>query len=484
MSNSSDDQQLKKGLKSRHMSMIAIGGSIGTGIFLASGAAIQEAGPGGALVAYMAIGMMVYFLMTSLGEMAAYMPVSGSFSTYASRFVDPALGFAMGWNYWYNWAITIAVELSAGALIMKYWFPDVPGVIWSAIFLALMLGLNLLSVKGYGESEYWFSFIKVSTVIIFLVIGFLMILGIMGGEPIGFKNFTIGDAPFHGGWVATVGVFMIAGFSFQGTELVGIAAGESENPGKNIPKAVRQIFWRILLFYTLTILVIGLILPYTHPNLAGGDVDQVAKSPFTMVFERAGFAFAASVMNAVILTAVLSAGNSGMYASTRMLWQLAKEGKAPKVFSKVNRRGVPVYALLLTALVGAFAFLASLVGDGTIYIWLLNASGLSGFLAWLGIAVSHYRFRRAFIAQGKSLDVLPYRARLFPFGPLFAFFLCLVVILGQDYQAFTGEAIDWYRLVVSYIGLPIFICLWLGYKWKNKTKVVPLESCQLEPDQE
>ena len=163
------------------------------------------------------------------------------------RFVDPALGFAMGWNYWYNWAITIAVELSAGALIMKYWFPDVPGVIWSAIFLALMLGLNLLSVKGYGESEYWFSFIKVSTVIIFLVIGFLMILGIMGGEPIGFKNFTIGDAPFHGGWVATVGVFMIAGFSFQGTELVGIAAGESENPGKNIPKAVRQIFWRILL---------------------------------------------------------------------------------------------------------------------------------------------------------------------------------------------------------------------------------------------
>ena len=310
--------------------MIAIGGSIGTGIFFASGAAIQEAGPGGALVAYMAIGMMVYFLMTSLGEMAAYMPVSGSFSTYASRFVDPALGFAMGWNYWYNWAITIAVELSAGALIMKYWFPDVPGVIWSAIFLALMLGLNLLSVKGYGESEYWFSFIKVSTVIIFLVIGFLMILGIMGGEPIGFKNFTIGDAPFHGGWVATVGVFMIAGFSFQGTELVGIAAGESENPGKNIPKAVRQIFWRILLFYTLTILVIGLILPYTHPNLAGGDVDQVAKSPFTMVFERAGFAFAASVMNAVILTAVLSAGNSGMYASTRMLWQLAKEEKRRK----------------------------------------------------------------------------------------------------------------------------------------------------------
>lgn len=468
---------LRRGLQARHLSMIAIGGSIGTGLFLASGAAIQSAGPGGAIVAYLAIGLMVYFLMTSLGEMATFMPVSGSFSTYASKFVDPALGFALGWNYWYNWAITIAVELSAASLIMKFWFPDSPSIMWSAIFLALMLGLNYLSVKGFGEAEYWFSLIKVATIIIFLAVGLLMIVGIMGGEAVGFKNFTVGEAPFKGGFMAMLGIFMIAGFSFQGTELVGIAAGESENPQKNIPRAIRNIFWRILLFYVLAIFVIGLLLPYTHPNLAGGDVDSIAKSPFTILFEKAGFAFAASVMNAVILTSVLSAGNSGMYASTRMLWMLAKEGKAPKLFARVNRRGIPVFALLLTSIVGMLAFLSSLFGDGEVYIWLLNASGMSGFIAWVGIAISHYRFRRAYVAQGRDLSQLAYRAKWFPFGPLLAFGVCMVVILGQNVQAFLGEQIDWNGVLVSYIGLPLFLLLWFGYKAVKKTRVIPLHEC-------
>lgn len=471
----SSSNQLQRGLKARHLTMIAIGGSIGTGLFLASGGSIHSAGPGGALAAYIAISLMVYFLMTSLGEMAAFMPVSGSFSTYAAKFVDPSLGFALGWNYWYNWAITIAVELSAGALIMKYWFPDTPSMLWSALFLVLMFGLNMLSVKGYGESEFWFSLIKVSTVIIFIVVGTLMIFGIMGGEAVGFTNFTKGEAPFHGGFMAILGVFMIAGFSFQGTELVGIAAGESEDPKRNIPKAVKQIFWRILLFYIFAIFVIGLLIPYDNPNLVSGDIADIAISPFTLVFEKAGFAFAASVMNAVILTSVLSAGNSGMYASTRMLYVLAKEGKAPKFFAKLNKRGVPVNALLLTASIGMFAFLASLFGDGTVYIWLLNASGMSGFIAWLGIAISHYRFRRAYLAQGFQLSQLPYRSKWFPYGPIFAFVVCLFVVLGQNYTAFLGESIDWNGVLVSYIGLPLFLAVWLGYKYTKKTKVIPLK---------
>ncbi|MGG0796764.1 amino acid permease [Brevibacillus laterosporus] len=470
-------QELKRGLKARHLTMIALGGSIGTGLFLASGGAISQAGPGGAIVAYVAIGIMVYFLMTSLGEMAAYMPESGSFSTYATKFVDPALGFALGWNYWYNWAITIAAELSAATLLMKFWFPNSSSLLWSGLFLAFMFGLNYLSVKGYGESEFWFSMIKVATVIIFLVVGILMIFGIMGGEAVGFTNFTIGDAPFHGGFMAALGVFMIAGFSFQGTELIGVAAGESDDPRKNIPKAIKQVFWRILLFYVFAILVIGLLVPYTSPNLVGGDIEAIALSPFTMVFEKAGLAFSASVMNAVILSAVLSAGNSGMYASTRMLWAMAKDGKAPKFFTKLNRRGIPIYCLLMTASVGMVAFFASFFGDGVVYAWLLNASGMSGFIAWLGIAISHYRFRRAFVAQGNSLSELPFKARWFPFGPLFAFILCIVVIMGQNYEAFIGDQIDWYSMMVSYIGIPIFLALWLGYKWVKKTKVVKLHDC-------
>jgi lysine-specific permease len=271
-------------------------------------------------------------------------------------------------------------------------------------------------------------------------------------------------------------------FSFQGTELVGVAAGESENPRENVPRAIKQIFWRILLFYILGLLVIGLLIPYTNESLVGGGLENISKSPFTMVFEKAGLTMAAALMNAVILTAVLSAGNSGMYASTRVLWVLAREGKAPRFLGKLNRRGVPVYALIVTASVGVIAFLASYFGDGVVYTWLLNASGLTGFIAWLGIAISHYRFRKAFKAQGRSLTELPFRARWFPFGPLFAMTLCVIVILGQNYQAFIGAEVDWYGLAVSYVGLVIFLAVWLGYKWTRKTKLVNLKECDMEPE--
>ncbi|EAC4378584.1 amino acid permease [Listeria monocytogenes] len=477
--------EIRRDLKTRHLSMIAIGGSIGTGLFLASGNAIHTAGPGGALVAYIAIGIMVYFLMTSLGEMATYMPVSGSFSTYASRFVDPAFGFALGWNYWFNWAITLAVDISTAAIIVQFWLPNTPAWLWSAIFLILIFGLNALSVKAYGESEYWFSIIKVATVIIFLIVGVLTIVGILGGEVIGFSNFTAGDAPFKGGFFAILGTFLIAGFSFQGTEMVGIAAGESATPETSVPKAIKQVFWRILLFYIFAIFIIGMIIPYTNPNLLSAEATDVAISPFTLVFEKAGLAFAASVMNAVILTSVLSAGNSGLYASTRMLWAMARDKKAPKFLGKVNRRGIPMAALIVTTIVGAMTFITTLTENGTvIYTWLLSASGLTGFIAWVGIAISHYRFRKAFIKQEHDLSELKYKAKFFPFGPILALILCILVIVGQDYAAFLKPEFTnpawWQKIGISYIGLPIFLVFWLSFKFTNKTKVIPLEDCKFD----
>ncbi|EAG6988278.1 amino acid permease [Listeria monocytogenes] len=477
--------EIRRDLKTRHLSMIAIGGSIGTGLFLASGNAIHTAGPGGALVAYIAIGIMVYFLMTSLGEMATYMPVSGSFSTYASRFVDPAFGFALGWNYWFNWAITLAVDISTAAIIVQFWLPNTLAWLWSAIFLILIFGLNALSVKAYGESEYWFSIIKVATVIIFLIVGVLTIVGILGGEVIGFSNFTAGDAPFKGGFFAILGTFLIAGFSFQGTEMVGIAAGESATPETSVPKAIKQVFWRILLFYIFAIFIIGMIIPYTNPNLLSAEATDVAISPFTLVFEKAGLAFAASVMNAVILTSVLSAGNSGLYASTRMLWAMARDKKAPKFLGKVNRRGIPMAALIVTTIVGAMTFITTLTENGTvIYTWLLSASGLTGFIAWVGIAISHYRFRKAFIKQGHDLSELKYKAKFFPFGPILALILCILVIVGQDYAAFLKPEFTnpawWQKIGISYIGLPIFLVFWLSFKFTNKTKVIPLEDCKFD----
>lgn len=464
---------LRRELKARHLTMIAIGGSIGTGLFVASGATISQAGPGGALLSYALIGLMVYFLMTSLGELAAFMPVAGSFSTYGSKYVEEGFGFALGWNYWYNWAVTIAVELVASQLLMAYWFPDTPGWIWSALFLCLMFLLNYISVKGFGEAEYWFSLIKVATVVIFIVIGVAMILGILrGGEQAGWHNWQIGDAPFAGGFSAMIGVAMIAGFSFQGTELIGIAAGESEEPEKNIPRAVRQVFWRILLFYILAILIISLILPYTDPKLLRNDIKDISVSPFTLVFQHAGLLSAAAIMNAVILTAVLSAGNSGMYASTRMLFTLAREGKAPRMFATLSKGGVPRNALYATTVVAGLCFLTSKFGNQDVYLWLLNTSGMTGFIAWLGIAISHYRFRRGFVKQGHDLASLPYRSTLFPLGPIFAFVLCLLITLGQNYQAFLADRIDWYGVTATYIGIPVFLIIWFGYKLVRKTRFV------------
>ena len=468
---SEQNQELKRGLKARHLNMIALGGSIGTGIFLAMGDTIHQAGPGGALVAYGLVGIMVYFLITSLGEMATFMPISGSFSSYATKFIDPALGFALGWNYWYNWAITIAAEMVAGSLVMKFWFPNIPGIYWSLLFLIIIVGLNFLSSKAYGESEYWFAGVKVVTVIIFLIIGVLMIVGIMGSDEIGFHNYFIKGGPFHGGIKSIFAIFLVAGFSFQGTELIGVAAGESENPEKTIPRAIKSIFWRILIFYLGTIIILGAIIPFTQAG--------VSESPFTMVFEKAGIAGAASLMNAVILTSVLSAGNSGMYASSRMLHSMAKDGLAPKIFAKTNKRGVPINALILTTIVASFCFLTGVFAESTVYVWLVAASGLAGFIAWVGIAICHYRFRKAYTHQGNNLKDLKFTAKWYPFGPILALIMCIVIIIGQGYSCIKPEGIDWSGLIASYIGIPLFLGLYIGYKIKHKTKLIPLHEVDL-----
>lgn len=474
----SKEYKLHRKLNSRLINMIAIGGSIGTGIFLASGNAIHTAGPGGTMLAYLIVGLMVYFLMTSLGEMAAFMPSTGSFYVYANNFVDPALGYALGWNYWYNWAITVASEITAASLVMQYWFPHTSPFIWNMLAFSLFVGLNAFSARGFGEAEYWFSFLKVSTIIIFIISGTLMVFGFMGHEQVGFSNWHLGEGAFMGGdWTLVLGAIMIAGFSFQGTELIGIAAGECKDPGENIPKAIKQVFWRILLFFVLSIFVISLLIPSTSPELASSDVEM---SPFTLVFKQMGIGFAASLINAVILTAILSAGNSGMYASTRMLWYLAKKKHVPAIFARVTKRGVPIYALAATTVVCLLAFFSSLYGNGTVYFWLLNASSLSGFIAWLGIAISHYRFRKAYVLQGRDLKKLPYVAKGYPYAPLLAFFVCLLIIAGQNYHAFTSKQLDWHGALISYIGFPLFLVIWLGYKFIKKTKIVDLKKASFK----
>ena len=475
----SQTNSVQRNLKTRHVTMIALGGCIGTGLFMTSGSTISKAGPGGGLVAYIAMGLMVYFLMTSLGELATNLPVSGSFATYNARYVDPALGFAMGWNYWFNWAITVAVDISTAALLIQYWLPKSPGWIWSLLVLIIIFLINALTVSTFGETEYWLSIIKVTTVIIFLIIGFAMIFGIMNGPAVGLKNFTYKKAPFVGGIPAIINVFLIAGFSFQGTELIGVTAGESKDPKKAVPKAINDVFWRILLFYILSIFIIAALIPYTSPNLLSAANGNIAVSPFTLVFKRAGLAFAASFMNAVVLTSVLSSANSGAYASTRMLYSLAQDKYAPQIFAKTTKNGIPFYALLATILVSLLTFTTSIFGQ-KIYMWLVAASGLTGFIAWVGIALSHYRFRRAFIKQGHQLSELKYHAKLFPLGPIIALILCIIVIGGQNIEAFIKW--DWQQIGITYISVPLVLILYFGYKWKHHTKIIPLDEIDVSSE--
>jgi lysine-specific permease len=485
-----ESRELKRGIGTRQLSMIAIGGAIGTGLFFASGGAIAQAGPGGALLAYAVMGFAVFCMMQSLGEMATQLPIPGSFEAYAERFVDPSLAFAVGWNYWFSWAITLAAELVAGTLIVQFWFPHSNSTLWAMGFFSVLLALNLLSVRVYAEAEYWFAGIKVVTVIIFLAVGALMITGMVGGHATGFQNWTLSDpkagthAPFVGGFTSVLTVFLVAGFAFQGTEGVGLAAAETENPTRNVPKAIRTVFWRILLFYVGAIFVVGTLISYTNPNLLSGDESHIAFSPFTMIFEdlpTIGY-YAANLMNAVILSSVLSCGNSSMYVASRMLYAMSHSGKAPKIFGGVNRRGVPVPALLVTGLVSALAFFSTFVGEHKIYQIFYNASSLTGFLIWLGIAVCHLRFRKAWVAQGRSLDDLKFKSKLYPYGPWLALILFLVVLFGANIGVFQAPVFSWFDFITGYLILPIFVLLYLVHKWRNKTHVVPLLECNFDPD--
>ena len=458
--------ELNRSLKLRHMNMIAIGGAIGTGLFLASGYTINTAGPGGALLAYGVMGIMVYFLMTSLGEMATYMPVAGSFETYCNKFVDPAFGFAVGWLYWLNWALTLSVEMVAAEIIMKYWFPDVPGWIWVLTFTAILGILNAISVKGFGETEFWFASIKVAAIVIFIIIGGLMILGVIGGHgAYGVANFK--DSFPKGSWAVVVVMFSAA-FSFTGTECIGMAAGESEDPDKNMPKAINSVFWRILIFYIGAIFVIGCIIPWQDAS--------VNVSPFTLVYESSnipGFSkVAATVMNIVVLTSVLSCANSGLYVGSRMLWSMSREKKAPVFLGKVTKNKVPFNALLFTIAFGLLALTTQVWAASTVYVALFAAVGVSTLIGWLGISISHMRFRKWYLLKGYKLEDLKYKAKLFPFGPIVSLVLCAVVIIGQAYDPAAALSLIY--------GLPVFIILYIFYKIKYKTKLVNLDEVDIE----
>jgi len=469
--------------------MIAIGGTIGTGIFLSAGSAIALAGPGSALLSYVVVGVFVYTVVITIGEMSAMYPVSGAFSTFGSRFVSPALGFTLGWNYWLQWSLSIPSELTAAAVILQFWAPQVQSWQWALVIIAPTFLMQLIHVRVYGESEYWFASIKVVMIVLFIVIGLIYDWGGIKGHPgPGLSNFQNGQA-FIGGFANFAQTFVYAFYSFGGVELVAIAAGESAHPWKAVPNAVKATFFRIVLFYVLTILTIGLCINWQDPTLlrAASDSDVTA-SPLTVVFKRAGFGAGVHVINAVLLTAVLSATNSAFYGSSRMLLALAKAGQAPRVFGWVNKNGVPVPALLMSLAVSFLAFLTTIWGEGVVFTWLLNLTGISALLVWGSIGLISLRFRAAWRAQGRPLSDLPYVQPLFPLLPIGVVVLAVLMFIAEGYAAVEEQPFSARNVVATYIGVVVYIVLYAGYAayerfWLGRRPhLIPLLEVDLDTD--
>ncbi|KAJ1953142.1 hypothetical protein EC988_003159 [Linderina pennispora] len=344
-----------------------------------------------------------------------------------------------------------------------------------------MVLINSFGASSFGEGEFYMALIKVVAVIAFVIVGIIVAAGGIGGRTYGFDNWTIDGAPFHNGFGGLLSCFIVAGFSFQGTEMIGVTAGESKNPRRDVPRAIRSAFWRVLLFYIATIFIIGLIVPWSDERLMSSGAEDVAQSPFVIMFQNAGITWGAHLLNAVILTAVLSAGNSGLYLTTRTLYTLSKDRMAPKIFSKTLKNGTPWVALGFNTVVSLILFGISFIGDRVIYQWLVNLSGISGFMAWAGISLEHWRFRRAYVRQGYRVSDLPYKSLWFPMCPIFAGVLLFIVILGQGYPAFQN-GFDKNLFFSTYVGLPAFAVVYGVWKLMKKTKWVKMDEIDLVTD--
>jgi len=481
-----DHKHLHRGLKSRHITMIAIGGAIGTGLIIGTGKALAQSGPGSILIAYTSVGLLVYVVMTALGEMAAWIPHSSGFAGYATRFCDPALGFALGWTYWCKYIITTPNQLTATALIMQEWKTDKqvnPGV-WVAVFLFVIVCINYFGIKFFGELEFWLSSIKVVTIVGVIILSFLLAVGVGPNGATGFKYYKNPGAfkeyidkgsagKFYGFWSSLVN----AVFAYLGTELIGVTVGEAQNPRKTIPRAIKLTFYRILFFYCLAVFFLGMLVPYNSKELAFANAAtaKAAASPFVVAIKLAKIRHLPGILNACILLFTFSASNSDLYIASRTLYGLAEQGHAPKIFRWTDKRGVPVPALALSALMCCTAFMNAADDAKTVFGYFVNLTTIFGLLSWISLLVSHIFFVRARNAQGITKDQMAYVAPFGLTGSYIALFFCCLIALTKNFSVFTKGKygnFDYKNFITGYLGIPIYLMCIFGYKFFMKSKMV------------
>ncbi|VVT46381.1 uncharacterized protein SAPINGB_P001185 [Magnusiomyces paraingens] len=476
---------LNRDLQARHITMIAIGGALGTGLVIGSGASLAAAGPGALLLSFMIVGVIVWLVMCALGEMATWLPLSEGFPGYASRFADPALGFAVGWIYYIKYIIVAPNQLTAAALVIQYWVSREvvnPGI-WVAIFLVTLVTLNLFGVKIFGEMEFWLSCIKVVTMLglIFLT----MVIALGGGpdhdrrgfrywkDPGAFRPFEKNGQVMHGSAgkvVSSLSVMVTAVFAFMGTELVGVTVGEAENPRRNIPRAIKLTFYRICLFYIVSVLFLGMCVPYNDAGLAFTKSGKTgaAASPFVVAITNAGIGKLDQVINAALLLFILSGSNSDMYIATRTLYGLASNGIAPKVFLRVNRFGIPYVSLGFTATFGLLSLLCISSSAQRVFTIFVNIVSVMGLLTWICILWTHICFVKGMEAQKIDTSKMVYRAPLGKIGSWVALVFCCMIALLKNFTAFIFD-FDSVSFVTGYVGIPIFIITFWVYKLVKKT---------------
>ncbi|TVY49622.1 putative proline-specific permease [Lachnellula occidentalis] len=483
-----------RGLKSRHIQFIALGGTIGTGLFLGIGSALTTSGPLSILLGYTFTGIAIYAMMQCLGEMATWLPLPGAIPQFCARYVDDALGFAVGWNNWYASAITLCAEISAASTVIQFWdgAQNISVAAWISIIIVVVLGLNIFAVSIYGEAEFVFASLKIITIVGLLIMAFIVDLG--GGpkhDRLGFRYWKHGLAMKEydstgstGRFLGFFSVLVNAAFSYSGVEVVAVAAGEAENPRKNIPKAVRRVFWRILFFYVLGALAVGVLVSSNDTHLLKAQKDGAAgaaRSPWVIGIQNAGIPILPSIINAVILSSASSSANAFLYTGSRYLFALAQNKQAPRFLLTCSKAGVPVYCVAITCSISLLTYLSVRPGGpSTVFGWFQNLTTIAALFTWCSICVAYIQFHKALKAQGVDRNTLVFRSRFQPYTAWIALIFFAVIIIFNGFDVFVGEHHSHWSVtnfLTAYIGIPIFFCLYAFWKiFKRSPLIQPADA--------
>lgn len=426
------ESHLQRELKPRHVQMIAIGGTIGVGLFLGSGLSIHEAGPG-LLVVYAVAGVAIYLLMRALGEMLVYQPVAGSFVTYAREFIGPWAGFATGWTYWAMWVTTVMAEVTAIGIYLRFWFDWMPQWLPALVALVLMTLANLAIVRVYGELEFWFALLKIITILGLIVIGVLVLITGIGslGETASISNLWANGGFFPTGTTGILTALIIVAYSFLGIEIVGVTAGEAKDPSKTLPRAINQIVLRMLIFYIGALAVMMMLIPWNQ-------IDP-HESPFVTVFGQIGIPAAAGIVTLVVVSSALSSANSGLFSSGRMVYSLAKVDQAPKRFSTLSRNRVPATGIYLSSAAMAIGVALNYFAPGQAFVYITSVATCAALWTWVMIILSHLKFRR--LTDRGELPTSSYRAPLAPWSDYFVLLFVAATFVMTAYNPNTRIAI-------------------------------------------